>query len=649
MEPEMADAAMSGDDGASAVTAPGFDIQQLSARMSQDHSTTGAWIWTQDFVDLNDEVITVYEDPQSTKVLYAGGVDFIQVSNDAGETWMPVYSMSSDVPTLAKGENVAFDDSEIIDKKRTLIEDELESVYGADFTETIMDTLDDDDILSAKHTDDISELSNYEISLDLSTVAYDNGLVSSLDQEEEEVDDDKDLSELNNQDLINRYRILLSLGATEEAALDMLAQTKAAWQFFNKGNSTYAVTSDALLMTKDKGKSWKPVLTAQDGQPLFAGALSPDGRSLFIGGLNVLRISEDAGKTWNDVPVPGAVFKVLVTSDREVVIGSTEGIYTYSVEGKQLQAFNIPVLSGEMIVDFDMTAMNNSMFITESNLYLFDGVRFERVLGMPFSTQPLRQINLVPGEDASHPIVRTELAVYELGEHGWFCHDEGIFGELTRHMTLSPSKDRTNAAIMVTNQGVMVAARNRGKLSNPDKLDYLKRLWSQEPSEGDVIQAALRLYGLDQGSDNLWKSRLWVSMVLPDVKFDYVYKPQVTDRAQRVITFKNNDFWSDVPTWNQNHSTVSYWQIMAHWNLNFDEYTKQEITLDQLYVQQETQRRKIIYAVTRAFNKRHALQMQSLKRRPNLKNDIKRDLQIEKLEVQLYYMTGGYFKPKDFI
>lgn len=612
-----------------------------------DQSYTGEWFWALDFDDVSSSVITVVPDAGDRKVVYAGGIGFIQTSRDGGESWTGSLTLTDDGFVASSEEETELANvDQLVERKKDMIREELETIYGSSLADRLIDDMDDDDIAAAHTTSDLSELSDFEISIDFTELMESDEFKSYSETEQDALARKEDA--LANQDFIHSFRVLTDLGAEEDAAIAQISQQNAVWQFVSTNKKTYAVTTNVILVTGDRGKTWDVAYKAETDQALFSASITAN--AILFGSNQGLVVSVDKGKSWKLIETEGAVYKIVPVGDNKFIVGTTRKLYVFEAETEGLYQLGIRVLPGELILDFAASSLDDVLAITENNLYAFDGKQTRSVTGLPFKTQPFRQIELKDSDSGKRPIVRTELAVYEMTDNGWKCQEEGIFGELTRHLTLTDAKDRTNAAYMVTSNGILVAARSRQRMNNVDKLDYLQRLWEQEPSEQDLIQAALRVQKLDVGSQNRWKTRIWTSMLLPIVKFDYQHIDKASDKANRQVTLTGSSrvFSKDVPTWKQQRTYRDDWQIVAHWDMNIDILMNDEYNVTKLYGSEARNRSKLIDEIKKTYNRRHQLQISMIKSgKLKVNREVKMLLELQKQETQLFYLTNGYFKPNN--
>lgn len=599
---------------------------------------SGGWIWIDDSGDDLDQAVSIALDSTKANTLYVGGNDGLYVSQDAGENWTQVFRLTAEDGANASLNDVTagLSDEQIIQYKRDFIYNELVTAYDTSFADVIIDDITDDEFLRAETVDDIDIFNEYDLDIERDlTHAFE-----SITRDDEE--DDSDTAD--NQRFIDRYAALIAQGADWEDALESLSGKNAVWDIISEAGSTWALTSDALHISRNSGKDWKPALETSLDRPFTALAVDASGLAVAVGTIDGIQISRDGGKTWSSVSTDAVVLKMAWTPDGKLMLATATGAFALEADDTTLTPLPVDLRNDEVILDIAVSERNEVFFLTENTLFyrIPDG-RISMVTGIPFDTEFMRQI--IIDKTTDHIIIRTDLSIYELNAGKWYRQTEGLFGDITRSIVLLRNNKKASA-LLVTDSGIMTAITSTQFLTDTAKYDLLKRQWAQEPTEGEIIQAALEAHGLDDSSMEQWKARIWTSLLLPKVNFTYYKQNTATNRPIVTDTFDTDGYMTRDLAWDQQRRKIHYWEVMAHWDIAIDVRNREELNVQKMMYTQSRERQKLVTLVSKVIRNRHKKQMSALKGRQSktAKAEIKRTLEIAELEAQLYYLTGGYFK-----
>ncbi len=629
------------------VQADSGDIATISERMSGVSETVisetvfGSWIWTDDYEDDLDGAVVVLPDEKDPKTLYAGGYGFLRVSRDGGVSWKTAFNFDSGGDKQESAELLSkLSDEEIVNTKRAFIRNELTTTYDSEFADTIDDEISDEELLAASTTDDLNIFSEYELDIE-------RDLMRAFD--ELSVDEGNESNEVSSdgRDFVSRYLYFLDLGANEEEALVKATEENAVWKLISYQGKVWAVTRDALYVSSDNGATWTTISAPNDVQ-FISLDVSLSGQRITLGTNQGLWVSKDGGTTWGQSRgvFDGVPYMLTHTSDDLLVIGTPEVVYVSSDAGESVIPLSHFVANrGDHITDIKGGMNSLLMIATESGVYSSkDLVNFNRLDTASIEGSAIRQVETLDGTD-SNILVRTEECVYINQGDQWIREIEGLFGEQTRNVVLTP-KDKANAAIMVTDSNVLVASRDRKKLNDEGRLDLLKRQWATEPTPERILHEALVAHALEENAHDRFKARLWSSMILPNFRFSYSRLETATDKSQIISDNKNGGAISKT-TWQQTRDTQTTWEVSALWNFELGKDESNEMALDRYMYSQNRQRLTIVSQVMKVLRKRYSKQMAGVKsKQKNAKNEVKRFLLIEEIDAQLYYLTGGFFTPK---
>ena len=606
----------------------------------------GQWIWTEDFNDTLDEAVVVLPDATDWKTLYAGGNGFIRVSHDNGETWKNAVTFRGGVGVTDENHDdmlSKLSDEEIISAKREFILNEITSTYDSNFAESIDADITDEELLLAETTDDIDIFSQYELDIESDLMrAFDAILV-------EDVSDDGDDVRVEHSDFVTRYTKLLDMGADEESALERVSAENAVWQMITRAGRTWALTSESLYETRDKGETWGVIPISSGGGRFISFDVSESGNRITVATTEGFIVSEDGGATWKQASgvTEGVPYKLTHTRDGLLVVATPQTVYVSSDACETLIPMNnFVVPAGDRIVDVSTGRDALILIATETvvrgtrDLVTFHDVDVSALYGAP-----LRQVNSLDGTE-SHLLVRSDDCVYVLRDGTWFRQVEGLFGDVTHHVELWPG-NKANVAILVTESSVLVAAKDRKSLNDEGQYDLLKRQWAKEPTPQRIVEQALAVHALDTSAHDKYKARLWTSMLLPNARFVYDKRQQATNRATTNSLGDSGAITGRA--WDQMRDTTSYWEFFALWNFDLGKRQREEILIDQYSYNQNRSRASLIKQVETTIKKRYTKQMSLLKRKsPNAKSELKHLLDIQELDARLYYLTGGFFDAKSY-
>lgn len=620
-------------------TLSSVDTAQFTVNFNQK-VISGEWIWVDESGENFDQAVSACVDGKNVKTIYVGGNNGLYVSQDAGESWSEVLHLSSYEAPSRQMEDITANlaDEQIIRFKRDFIYNEVSSTYDTSFADAIDDEITDDELLIAETTDDIDIFSEYDLDIekDLSH-AFDS--VSSDDLE----DTSTPSSHLR---FVDRYAAQIAMGADPDEALEALSGANAVWDIYSNLQATWALTSENLHVSHNSGKTWVSLLPAVD-QPLVSFAISESGQDIAVGTTNGIQLSRDGGKTWTAIQTGNIILKLAWTRDGRLLVASSAGAGYLPRDGKAIVPLAIDLRNDEVILDIAVSERSEAIFLTENTLfYVIPDGRVSMIPNLPFDTEYMRQI--VIDKTMDHVVLRTDVSVYELRDGLWRRQTEGLFGDITRSIALIPNNVKS-PALLVTDSGVMSAMTSVKYLNDSEKYELLKRQWAQEPTDAEIIHAALIAHGLDDDAVDQWKTRIWTSMLLPRVNFSYYQKNTMIRRPTVTDTYTDGQGTTRTFAWDQQKSKVHYWEVMAHWDFALDVHQKDEINVQRLSYRQAADRQRLITTVAKVIRDRHKQQMNGLKAttsKSGLKKEIKRLLALAELEAQLYYLTGGYFRPK---
>lgn len=597
----------------------------------------GEWIWLDGGWDQFEHAVSVCVDRQAVNTLYLGGNEGLYVSHDAGESWKEVFRLTGSASHRSMEDVTAgLTDEQIIQYKREFIYNELSTTYDSSFADVMNDEITDDELLRAEKVDDIDILSEYELDIE-------DDLTHAFDAvQQDDVSDNSDI--LHQRRFIDRYAALIAQGAYADEAIETLQGQNAVWEVQSGMGATWALTSESLKVSRDRGVQWQNVVETSLDHPYVSLAVSSFGEEVAVGTTDGLYVSRDGGRDWVFVSTDKIVLKMAWLPDKRLVLTTSEGAFVLDAQNV-LHPLDLDLRTDEVVLDIAVSDRNEALFLTENTLfYMIPDGHVSMVSVLPFDTELMRQV--IIDKTLDHVFVRTDMSVYELREGEWRRQTEGLFGDITRFVTVTPNR-KNSSALLVTDSGVMVAVSSVQVLGEKGAANYerLKRQWSQEPSDADILHAALCAHGLDASSMSQWKTRIWTSLLLPKVNFSYYHKNTATDRATVKDTVDVSKYVGRTFDWDQQRSRVHYWEVMAHWDFSLDTRNRDEINVQRLMYRQSSDRQKLITLVSKVIRNRHKKQMASLKKNSG-KREVARLLDIAEYEAQLYYLTGGYFRPK---
>jgi len=599
----------------------------------------GTWIWTDDYEDDLDGAVVVVVDENDEKTLYAGGKGFLRVSRDGGANWQTVLKFNVGSAAQESEDPLSkLSDEEIIKAKREYIHNELTTTYDSEFADTIDDEITDDELLTAESTEDLAIFSEYELDID-------TDLMRAFESVQEDDDNASSESAIDGRDFVSRYLYYLEMGADEDAAAKA-SEENVIWKIISYQGRVWALSRDALYVSSDKGKNWSTMSAPADVR-FISMDVSRSGQRITLGTTQGIVVSTDGGASWQPAAgvLEGVPYMMTHTSDDLLVISTPETVYVSSDAAATLIPLsNIVPGHGEHFTDIKAGQNALVLIATESSIYASrDLVNFERLDTIAIAGSMIRQVETLDGSEKKI-LVRTDDCVFLNQDEKWIREVEGLFGEQTRHIELTP-QDKNNAAIMVTDSNVLVASRNRKALADGGRLDLLKRQWSSEATPERIVYEALVAHSLEANAHDRFKARLWTSMILPNFRFSYSRKETATDKTQ--ITSDGNSGAISKTVWEQKRDTQTEWEVAALWNFELGKNESSEMALDRFMYAQNRQRHALVGQVMNVLKKRYSRQMAGVKGgKKATKSEVKRLLLIEELDAQLYYLTGGFFQPK---
>ncbi len=621
-------------------------------KANDPNAAQGEWIWglLDDPVLLNGTT-AIIADKETPSTIYVGGPGFIGKTNDSGATWTQTFSFSNNA-ILSKSEVDSEDlesenglssltNEQRIEILRDYLQKELEDELDAESAESLLEDITDEEILDADSIEDIELLKDLDLKME-------SDLLHVL--AEAELTNGANISEFDS--FINRYIILKNSGAEEETAIEKAASNSSVWNFVSAGPITYAVTSDAIYMTSDKGQTWQTFLSTQENSAILSFDVSESNQMFAIGTTSGLLFTRNAGNDWiqlNDV-IQGAVFRIDIQNENNVWVLTTDSIYHSTDEGLTWNTTNPPLGGNEKVIDV-VPGMTGILVLTNQALYYSgdNGIKWEQIPCGPFSDEIIQQI--VPTDPMlSSFIVRTDSHVYQYTANGWVSLNDMLFAvDLGQLVLLS---DEYSLAAMATTSGVWLA-QNVRQLAISEEYKQLFATWAKEPTDYEVIERALETHYLDDSVEHRWGLRSRLAWLLPTLTFDYVHLQTNSDRSKVTATFTDLAAMNYQETLTFVRQKQTYWQVMARWNIEIAKGQKTEIAGDKQEITLKSRRTSLINNVKKLIKKRRASQATLILNIPKLpenkmstkKKYVKATLALQEAEASLHYLTGGYYIP----
>ena len=648
--------------GSDAQASGGFDFAPAPADYSRtDSYREGAWMWgmSADQLLLGGST-SVSGDAGDKETIYVGGVGNIVVSNNSGGSWYEGYSFASvgrktsdddededgaDTERYIRPGNV---EDMRANRLREYLRTEIENQLGSsDLADSLLDDITDDELLDAKDINDLDTIAslNLDIESDLTQIP-----LVSMEQGGGVLLSDYDT-------FISRYIMMRGSGAEEEQAVSAAADSPAVWSIESTTVATYAVTSDSIYLTIDKGQNWMQFMQAPEGEAILSFDISSDGRVVLIGTTSGIVMTRDGGGEWLtiDSGIEGAVYSIhYVESDRSIWALTTSRLYRSLDQGLTWDEVETRLSQNEVILEVIPGIGGRSLMLTTETLYQGEqnGSRyvFSELPHKPFAEETIEQI-YTNDPSLSHFLVRTQYHVFEY-VNGWVGQNKSLFTNDLGAVALL--NDGVSMAIMATSSGVWFA-QDSSALENSAEYQALQKKWAKEPSDADVIMKSFEAHYIGDWLDSNWSLRSGLAWLLPTVTFEYFHeqyrqdiRKTVEDEMSRVVT-------SD--TWTSRRLTTQYWELKANWTFQVDTIMRNDLSASFQIQQLKRERQRLQQQVQKELNKRHALELTLALDFPKFpektakqasrvsKKKLKVILSLEEVESNLNYLTGGYYLP----
>ena len=602
------------------------------------------WYWglLDDPILLNGTT-SVAGDKSNASTIYAGGPGYVAVTWDSGATWSDTLHFSTQALNADTEEEMLNEDEDVTLTKeqraeilRSYLQTELEEELDAESVESLLEEITDDELTDADSIDNIEILKDLDLQMD-----HDLTRVIA----EAEFANGAKLSDFDS--FIDRYIILTNNAADESDAIHYAAKTSAVSQIIPTDNAVYAVTSGAIYMTQDSGKSWEKYMDAPDDASVLSFSLSRDSQTRIIGTTNSALLSRDGGTEWlslNDV-IEGAVYQVHI-NDSNIWLLSTHNLYHSTDNGLTWQKTDAPLGESEVMIDVVPGQGNSLLALTNQSLYLTaDGSAWNGIPTIP--DEIIRQV-ISSDSTLSSFTIRTDSHVFEYTPSGWIPRNNLLFAnELGEFTFLS---DSYSLAAMASPTGLWLAQHSQ-QLEISDEYAALFKTWANEPNDYEIIQKALEAHYLDDAVERKWGLRSGLAWLLPTFTFDYYLRQKNTDQQKLTATLVGHEayLWSETITYKREKQ--SYWQVMALWNINIGRILKDDMAGIRQEIQLKNRRSALVKNVIKLINKRRANQTTLALDIPKLpetkkatkKKIIKATLSMQETEANLHYLTGGYY------
>lgn len=624
---------------------------------SFDTLTEGRWIWgllTESL--LSGGATSVTSDASLASTFYVGGLGYIAVSQDSGATWREAVSFQhwdSGLDDENEGEILDSERPMVAERRREVIREEISVKFGGEeyadaliqSAESILDNISDDELLEANYISDIDELDELELDMDpnLNHIHLENGVVS---------ENGSYLSDYDS--YIERYLSMINRGALPEKAILKAADSPAVWQIESMSLATFAVTSDVVYMTTDKGATWQNLVSCPGDESCLSVAVSNDGNVFVVGMTNGLMLTQDGGENWMIVTdgLDGAFFDVSVLDNGSKLLAvSTSHLYESNDFGNSWHEVDAPISSNEVILDVAAGAGGRMLVLTTDDLYYVESGDWSEIGYRPFAEETLRGI-AVKDPSLSNFVVLTDRHVFEFN-NGWMSQNKALFSTGLGHFAYL--RDNISLGIMVTSSGVWMA-QDISIIEDDPEFQMLKDKWAREPSNEMVLYQALEAHYLGSTLDTRWGLRSWLAWILPRVDFQYMFQQTRQDDRKTVVNGKSAIQESD--EWTSKRQTNHEWQIMGYWEIRLDRIEMNHIARESMLANLRDDRIDLINKVNAELAKRHALEMTLVLELPKLpenardsqkksllKKQLKAQLSLDEAESHLNYLTGGYYLP----
>ena len=187
-------------------------------------------------------------------------------------------------------------------------------------------------------------------------------------------------------------------------------------------------------------------------------------------------------------------------------------------------------------------------------------------------------------------------------------------------------------------------ARDAQKIEDSAEYKELVERWSKEPRVEDIIEAALESHFLDDWLDKRWDLRSRLSWLLPKFTFDYLMRKQLNDKHTYAKSIESGTISNK---WDFTRETRHEWQVKAFWELKIDNAFKNDLATEMRFSKLKQKRYELIQDVIAKYQKRHTLQISNATSvsAKTVAENVQYMLQIQKLEAELNYLSGGFFLP----
>lgn len=606
---------------------------------------TGEWLWVMSNDSLLSRGATAVEtSPYHPKTIYMGGFESVIVSNDGGKTFHESLSFSGSsnndpIQTFETGDSTL--DIQRADALREYLRENLESQYGSSVVESWLDDITDEDLLQADDVTDLEPLQDLDLEMDtdLRAIQLEDLQASSIRQ-----------TNLSNFDsFIVRFRMANNAGASHDDAVTHAAQSPSVWQIHANKNAAYVVTSTAVFKSTDLGKTWTQILQPAEEEYFLSIATSPDDTQLAVGMSNGLIISSDAGMSWQrDATLNSAVYDIEFAADSGKLWALTlSGAYTSDVSKTIWTSLPTPLSTSETSSEIPLRIApkhNGGVYLlTNENLYTSDDLLHWNTLGTQYLNDAyLRDITFDDDSNSSF-ILLTDSQVFEYANGTWIDQSKGLKTSSSAHVARLYD-DPHRFAILISDDAALFA-HNAQNLEGSDSYRELQKKWEREPSDIDVIQAALAAHYLDGSLYQNWKARSRLAWFLPQVDAYYYYQERRYDKKTESETESS---FITTTKYDYIREKKHEWEVRALWNLRIEEAFKRDFDAEKLKDLRQMQD-DLIVEVQKQLRNRRSLQIQQIIQHsndnsPSILEEINTTLMIDETETTLHYLTGGYYK-----
>ena len=594
---------------------------------------TGDWFWTLSDATISMGGVTaVASNPDSPETWYLGGPNFLAVSHDSGKTYQTTRRFQTFRFADTNQKSVSEDEAQKAEKIRQYLRQELESQFELSFIDSLLEDVSDDELLEAQ---DVSELNGFEnLELDIDTD------MTSIELDEDELPDSVRLAETDS--LTSRLVSMIARGADMNSAVKSAAASPAVWQIITRAQNIYAVTSGAIFYSNNRGDSWSELLIPADGTAFLSMEVSSDGRALFIGTTDGVLYSGDAGMTWthSDDSVDGPIVDIHLAGQFLWAV-SPSTLYVSSDMTQSWTPVSAPTVDGELLLSILPDSQGGFLALTNLTVYYSsDSTTWNGIAGDLFYDENIRAIYSRDPSLKSF-FVQTDAHLYQHKDQVWYDLSRGIqTGEMG---ILCLTGTEQSHALMASPSGLWMA-RDAQKIEDSAEYKELVERWSKEPRVEDIIEAALESHFLDDWLDKRWDLRSRLSWLLPKFTFDYLMRKQLNDKHTYAKSIESGTISNK---WDFTRETRHEWQVKAFWELKIDNAFKNDLATEMRFSKLKQKRYELIQDVIAKYQKRHTLQISNATSvsAKTVAENVQYILQIQKLEAELNYLSGGFFLP----